>query len=169
MNVNVIAYIGDDYPSEIPMLMSPAAMKFNETGHYDLFSVEEWKTVIPKGHGWVHMGPQGRPFAVTMYHQFHCLLSIRQAIEEAMADPASQRNAGHSSHTNHCFSYLRQGLLCKSDTTLEPTKEIILPGNKIGAAASGSGVLHKCADWVKVRNYVEENYETYLKQLPKDH
>ncbi|KAJ3742322.1 hypothetical protein DFH05DRAFT_1461447 [Lentinula detonsa] len=165
---NDYSYNEDDYPSEIPMLKYPAAMMFNETDHYDFFSTEEWRTLIPKGHGWVHLGSQRRPFAVTMYHQFHCLLSIRQALEDVILNQTSQYEAGHSSHTNHCFSYLRQGLLCKSDTTLEPTMPVDLLGNKHGAAASGSGVLHKCMDWVKVRNYVEDNYLIFAKELGWD-
>lgn len=137
-------------------------MLFNDTDRYDLFNTSQWNTLIPQGHGWVHLGPQRRPFAVTMYHQFHCLLSIRRVILGIQDTPESQAAAAGSSHTNHCFSYLRQGLLCKSDLTLEPTHTVRLPNGNLGVASSGSEVLHKCYDWVQIRDYVEQNHRDTL-------
>ncbi|KAF9463670.1 hypothetical protein BDZ94DRAFT_595496 [Collybia nuda] len=155
---NLYSYVGSDHPSELPILNNPAAMIFNDTDRYDLYNTSEWNTLIPQGHGWVHLGPQRRPFSVTMYHQFHCLLSIRRAILSVKKDPSSQAPAAKSSHTNHCFSYLRQGLLCKSDLTLEPTHTVRLPDGNLGRASFGNGVLHRCHDWVQIRDYVEQNY-----------
>ena len=136
-------------------------MVFNDTDHYQLNASDQWRSLIPQGHGWVHLGPTKRPFAVSMYHQFHCLISIRAIIFNAKEKPDSVAAAAASSHTNHCFSYIRQLLMCGADATLEPTVIVDLPNGKQGAAASGNDVVHQCSDWVQVRDYVEQDFREW--------
>ena len=50
-------------------------------------------------------------------------------------------------HVLHCFDYLRQGIMCAADSTLEwPRQEV--DGRRF--AVDGWGVEHQCADWVSV-------------------
>ncbi|KAJ7605960.1 hypothetical protein DFH06DRAFT_254509 [Mycena polygramma] len=146
-------YNATDFPRQLPMHPRPAAMWFNATEYYSPNATEEWHSVIPRGHGWVRLGPEKRPFSVSMYHQLHCINGIRRALLLS----TSEKTAHVRSHTNHCFNYLRQLLLCRADTTLEPTKIARIPSGQLAASASGETVLHVCRDWVQIRSFVEEN------------
>ncbi|KAG1798716.1 hypothetical protein EV424DRAFT_1332873, partial [Suillus variegatus] len=72
----------------------------------------------------------GRLFGVSMFHQLHCLQMIRLALIN-----------GPNDHSGHCLNFLRQAILCNSDTTLDPRL----------------GVTHICRDWSQVYAYIEEN------------
>lgn len=51
----------------------------------------------------------------------------------------------------HCFDYLRQSLLCASDTSLEKL-QVDNGGNK--PAVDGWGTTHLCRDHEEVSNWV---------------
>lgn len=56
-------------------------------------------------------------------------------------------------HIGHCLSYIRQGVLCEPDLTLEPgdfEKREYNPGD--------TGATHVCRDWNMLYRYVEENF-----------
>jgi hypothetical protein len=95
-------------------------------------------------------------YAVSMYHQLHCLNSMRYDL--LMSRTAREADTKELAHAHHCYNYIRQGLLCKADITLEPTKKIMFDNGQIGAAASGSGVTHICRNWVQIREYMESNF-----------
>lgn len=44
-------------------------------------------------------------------------------------------------HLAHCFDYIRQGIMCAADTTLEWS--VTHPG----ALVTGWGIAHQCRDW----------------------
>lgn len=50
----------------------------------------------------------------------------------------------------HCFDYLRQSLMCASDTTLE-TLQVNNESNK--PAVDGLGTTHLCRDYDKVSDW----------------
>jgi hypothetical protein len=56
----------------------------------------------------------------------------------------------NSYHASHCFNYLRQGILCSMDSTLEGSGE----GS---GAADGSGQLHICRDRGEVIPWLESS------------
>lgn len=57
---------------------------------------------------------------------------------------------GHDSiHTNHCFDYLRQAILCTLDTTLEGA----VPGKPGGT--NGFGHTHVCKNYHEVVDWIE--------------
>ncbi|KAF7312836.1 hypothetical protein MKEN_00967500 [Mycena kentingensis (nom. inval.)] len=140
------------YPAVLPLDVDEAAMMFVTPDFYALNASLHWASLIPCGHGWVRLGEAREPFAVSMYHQIHCLNGIRSAL----LSPPSERTPHGDGHMNHCFNYLRQLLVCRADTTLEPT-QIIRKDGKVFAAASGEGVVHKCRDWTQIRRFVEDN------------
>ncbi|KAG1811881.1 uncharacterized protein BJ212DRAFT_1373857 [Suillus subaureus] len=121
-------YIGDDHPIELPLDLEIAALTFEDSKYY-------------KGHGFVRLGPNGRLFGVSMFHQIHCLQMIRLALIN-----------GPSDHSGHCLNFLRQAILCNSDTTLDP---VYIDGSMIGS--DGLGVTHICRDWSQVYAYIKEN------------
>lgn len=84
-----------------------------------------------------------------MFHQLHCLDMIRQAIVRGSPD----------SHTQHCFHFIRQGILCAADTTLDPLNVDGLGPDGSGVGTNGVDVTHVCRDWTQVYNFVRENQE----------
>lgn len=67
--------------------------------------------------------------------------AIRQGRDEA--------TMGH--HIAHCFDYLRQGILCAGDTTLEGNVSANYPGVEIPW-----GTTHRCRDWSALRSWADE-------------
>ncbi|KAG1735298.1 uncharacterized protein EDB91DRAFT_1144782 [Suillus paluster] len=76
-------YIDDDYPTELPLRLDTIAMTFNSTDHYSTSGIMvwfEWNSLdhFPRDwHGFVRLGPDGRVFGISMFHQIHCLQMIR--------------------------------------------------------------------------------------------
>ena len=144
-----------------------------DSRHYSLTSPDadaEWESVYPgRGLAFVRLGPKKRFFSLSLYHQMHCLDSLRRVIlgqshhhgrrsdedSEALDDgpPLSKRNVEHSAH---CLNYLRQTALCAADMTLEP--EIEEGSQEVG---EGLGATHVCRDWSKVHEFVKRNWEEW--------
>lgn len=147
-----LAYEGDDYPAYYPLELDRVILIPEETVHYRIYadnSTEEWESVIPPGGGFVNLGPQGRPFGLSIYHQHHCLMRLRESAIEGKA----------SGHVFHCLNYLRQMVLCEADTTLEPV--VPVPDNPW---AEYIGVPHVCKDWTGVYQLAAEDYKRKLRK-----
>ncbi|KAF7971434.1 hypothetical protein HWV62_28575 [Athelia sp. TMB] len=117
---------------------------------FGLSDTEAWPTwrstdYFPVANGFVRLGPKGRAFGISMFHQMHCLQMMRAAVLD---------NSKANSHTRHCFNLLRQAVLCAADTTLDPLDAVDENSN---VGADGVGVVHQCRDWEKVYDYVIEN------------
>lgn len=92
-------------------------MSSEESIHYQLDTHEadfEWRALVP-ANGTIHLGPERRPFTISMFHQLRCLDAIRTELSSthglSTPPPPSQLS-------RHCFNYLRQMALCHADTTL---------------------------------------------------
>ncbi|KAG1847634.1 hypothetical protein DFJ58DRAFT_891355 [Suillus subalutaceus] len=137
------SYIGEDYPTELPLRLDTVALKFNDSDHLDHYGIvgerawSEWKSLdhFPHGHGFVRLGPDGRLFGISMFHQIHCLQMVRLALI-----------FGPNGHSGHCMNILRQGILCYADITLDP---LVMTGTE--------DVTHVCRDWSQVYDYIIEN------------
>lgn len=65
---------------------------------------------------WMEDGGVVNPYSVSMFHQLHCLVMIRDAFTEALALADSAEGDGRSKrkapnphgHLDHCFHYLAQ-------------------------------------------------------------
>ncbi|KAK2052711.1 hypothetical protein LY76DRAFT_467223, partial [Colletotrichum caudatum] len=86
---------------------------------------------------------------IDMFHKMHCLISLRAELTAlALGDPARRavwraRDTEAEAdllHLGHCFDFLRQGILCAAD----PTLEALGPGF---TETTGEGVVHQCRDW----------------------
>ncbi|KAF9223684.1 hypothetical protein BS17DRAFT_112202 [Gyrodon lividus] len=143
-------YIGDDFPSELPIAIPPAGLSVETgEGHFSLYDDDEWGTLFPS-QGFVSLGPHDRTFHVSLFHQLHCLDVIRVGY---------LTNRTHAfEHIQHCLRYLRQILICHADTTLE----VDIPqwseeDGKWYHTASGVGSVHGCKDWTVLRRWVSEH------------
>ncbi|KAG2034736.1 hypothetical protein BDR03DRAFT_964381 [Suillus americanus] len=141
-------YIGDDYPTELPLRLDTVALKFNSSEHYSTsgdMAWSDWKSLdhFPHGHGFVQLGPNGRSFGVSMFHQIHCLQMIRLALIN-----------GPDEHSGHCTNILRQAILCNADITLDP---LITDPDGSMTGVDGLDVTHICRDWTQVYAYITEN------------
>ncbi|KAJ7756043.1 hypothetical protein DFH07DRAFT_1027692, partial [Mycena maculata] len=147
-------------PARLPLLVRPAALIVEATERYGLEADAEWASLMPRNHGFgfVRLGPQGRPFEPSIYHQLHCLSELRRTFVYYSGNMTARRLW----HTEHCLNYLRQAILCNSDMTLEPSYTYIFEDNSTTSASSGMGVVHSCVDWTQVRNFVEENQIQYI-------
>lgn len=53
-------------------------------------------------------------------------------------------------HLNHCWDYVRQGLMCNADVTLE--------WHQYGeVAGTGWGFQHQCKDWNAIMAWMEDH------------
>ena len=154
----IAAYRGRDYPRAWPLPpLGPVHLSHEDSVHYSLetdLGVSEWNATLPSGGTVIHLGPDGRPFTVSMFHQLHCLDKMRRAV---VSPPSSE---WESWHTQHCLNYVRQMLLCAASVRLEPVK--VAPGKgQEGLKVDGLGLQHECRDWSALREAVEANHERW--------
>ena len=133
------------------MEVRDAIMIPEDTVHYPINggdALRQWETQFPTvGEGWVCLGPEHRPFALTMYHELHCLGRLRLALE----DNANRTYETQAEHVQHCLNYLRMMVLCRADVTLEPVIDASL--------AVDLTQPHMCRDWVQVYEEASRNAE----------
>ncbi|PCH39116.1 hypothetical protein WOLCODRAFT_110565 [Wolfiporia cocos MD-104 SS10] len=147
-------------PSRLPIVSPPVAMEVIDSERYGMHDDNDWASVIPNGHGFVRLGEgeSGAYYAVSMYHQMHCLNSFRK-----MFNGRNESRADHDgAHALHCLTYLRQMVLCSADITLEPAFSTSNVDGRKTQAAYGTGVAHVCRDWVQAREWVEDNYKSWI-------
>ena len=86
----------------------------------------------------------------TVFHELHCLYILRRAYyQESDGLEAFDFGKERSAHVAHCFDYLRQGLTCNIDTTIEPAV------GEYGAFL-GNGFDRQCQDFEALKDYVAE-------------
>lgn len=150
-----LAYVGDSHPMwwNTPNVSVPVEMTFAETEAYPIEgSMADllWTSNrSPRTHkGYIRLGPEQRLFAISMFHQLHCVNTFRRAL----VDPANP--IADEYHVQHCLSYLRQFFLCGADDTLEPHD--FLTRDYAFARVSHTRV---CRDWSAVYRSAELNYQ----------
>ncbi|KAF5364810.1 hypothetical protein D9758_009350 [Tetrapyrgos nigripes] len=152
-------YIEGDHPRHLPLTVGPANMVFKSNlGHFGLgndpVTWAEWSTMRPREAGYVYLGQTHLPIDVSMWHQVHCLSHIRSLISKG--DDGSE-------HTEHCFHYLRQGILCNADPTLEPRsrQSFDLNGKEI---FPGDEVTHTCKDFQYIYEWTMKHREGWSQE-----
>lgn len=95
---------------------------------------------------------------VTVFHQLHCLSYLAEHWQRGYMGVNLTDEVAH--HTAHCFNYLRQGIMCSADTTLEGKT----------AAGPGEGSEHECTDYDALLKWANENSSMKWRQglLPAD-
>jgi hypothetical protein len=137
----------DGFPRQLPLNVRNAAMTFTNTSHYGLHDVHEWESLTPTGNGWVVLEPGPKSYAVTMYHQLHCLNAMRYDLTQSKIGKIP--TAAELGHAHHCYNYIRQGLQCGLDLTLDESHGGL------------GGTAHVCRDWVQIREFMEQNNKKY--------
>jgi len=142
------SYVGDDFPSTLPVKsLGEISMTIEESLRFRLQDdpsiAQSWVSSLPQGIGFVRLGPEKRAFAISMFHELHCLLEIHQVIVQ---------RAGPNKHVQHCLNYIRQGVLCSADLTLEPIN--YLTHNFTSHSVIGD---RACKDWRAAHKFAEDN------------
>ncbi|KAJ5826566.1 hypothetical protein N7447_003329 [Penicillium robsamsonii] len=152
-------YLAGDRPRELPLKVRTIQTAFqDDPSHYGMegfAATAEWNAIRPPGKGFAFLGEEHFAFGVSMWHQMHCLNHIRAALVNG--DDGSD-------HTEHCFHYLRQGILCAADTTLEPggTSMKLANGDTV---ATGGGTVHTCRDWRQVHDWMENQHKNWTPDM----
>ncbi|KAI9374415.1 hypothetical protein BJX61DRAFT_540862 [Aspergillus egyptiacus] len=114
----------------------------------------------------------GIGFGIAMFHQLHCLITIRDLIfRENSVRPNNSYNKAHQQeieeqnveHWAHCFDYLAQALICAADDSMERPKKGYLDDGQLWWHIDGVGAVHQCKDarslWEMVRRSQEKQYD----------
>ena len=148
-------YHGHDYP-EISPLSTPdlpqVSMTIEESVHYPLLgadSDDQWFSLTSESYGYVRLGPENRMFVISMFHELHCLRLLNLAFSKA--------NVANKGHIKHCLNYIRQGVLCTPDLTLEPGDF-----EQRDFEVDRSGTTHTCRNWRSVYPVMDDNYALWL-------
>ncbi|OAA52901.1 hypothetical protein ISF_09179 [Cordyceps fumosorosea ARSEF 2679] len=127
-------------------------------------TLEAWESVVPVGQGTVRFPSESHNlYTLSVVHQLHCLWSIHGSYYSKAND---ESDAGHgAAHMRHCFDYLRQGLMCASDTSLEPVDPDL-------GGVTGWGSERVCRDYRQVVAWAEDHRVSNLRgfqQTPHHH
>lgn len=147
------AYLGTDFPKTIIPLsehLYDSYLRVDDTIHYAANDSGEWYSSFPSTLGFVRLGPKHRLYGISMFHQLHCLQHFTTAI---VTRPTTKLEWDHISH---CMNYMRQMVLCASNTRLEPLKE-----SPEGLKVDGLGLEHRCRDWTRLWEIAEENHKMW--------
>jgi hypothetical protein len=82
---------------------------------------------------------------MSVFHQLHCLSYLAEHFQQGYGGINLTEQIAH--HSAHCFNYLRQGITCAGDTTLE---------GKTGDGP-GEGSVHECIDYDRLLEWANEH------------
>ncbi|KAK8042504.1 hypothetical protein PG994_012987 [Apiospora phragmitis] len=88
---------------------------------------------------------EGPGYMMSAFHQLHCLSYLATHLQQGYAGVNLTEEVAH--HTAHCFNYLRQGIMCSADTTLEGKTD----------AGPGEGSEHECVDYDALLEWANSN------------
>ena len=96
-------------------------------------------------------------YVLSVFHQLHCLRALMGHLDllQQAADSGQSVPDIDARHTNHCFDYLQQSLMCSSDMTLE--KVLHDENDQPIRAVDGWGVTHQCRQWATVAQFAREH------------
>ena len=128
-------------------------------------AASEWSHLVPspEGYGWVRLGLEDRLFIPTLFHQFHCLQMLQRALSPL------RHNSTGSHHVEHCFSYLRSGILCSAADNLE--EDDFLSKNYSAIYADSdvdkTGPTVICEDWSMAFDWIVQNFHNWCERTPE--
>lgn len=125
----------------------PVAFSFDSGLRYDFNASQAWGALVP-GDGLIYLGPKHEPFMVSMLHQLRCLDVMR----DQLTKPRAQRD---EQPARHCMNYIREMILCRGDTNLDPYQ---YPSNIHPVEPHP---VRRCLNWNAVYEAVEENQREY--------
>ncbi|RDX57168.1 hypothetical protein OH76DRAFT_1476613 [Lentinus brumalis] len=145
---------GHDFPEHLPLPfeVERVPVTIEESVHYPPLGAptdQEWLSIASPSYGYIRLGPEDRTFVITMFHELHCLRMINRAL--------SKMPGATVDHIKHCLNYIRQGILCEPDLTLEPGnfEERDFEVERIGGT-------HMCLNWDPLYEWVDDNYYGWI-------
>jgi hypothetical protein len=137
--------LGDDWPPFFPLNLEwEVEMVVEESVHYapDPMAEDEWWSERGVGFdGAGRIGANNRTFAVSLYHQEHCLLYLYRQL-------TNRTTKSQVPHYQHCLNYLREQALCHPDLTLEPG-DFVTRNFEVDRV----GQVHTCRDFETAWDY----------------
>jgi len=116
---------------------------------------------LPDGISNDHTSEDVQVYGISMYHQLHCLMMIRDFYWAAlrgernlkMIEAKGEELLTDMHHENHCFDYIRQGIMCAGDMSIEgvPETEDEIPH------INGYGSRHECKNYQASRDWMDAN------------
>lgn len=141
--------------TSIPTVLDYVALRYEENRTTETNGDIDWESFLPPGRGFVRLDDDGEKYyAISLYHQIHCLGSLEAAFKSQMNGSVLHID----SHLGHCFGYLLQLALCAADTTLEPSETIVTQRGQVKHLVFGTGAIHQCRDWRQAWHYAAGNY-----------
>ena len=86
----------------------------------------------------------GPTYMMSVFHQLHCLSYLAVHFQQGYGGVELEKEVAH--HSAHCFNYIRQGIMCNADTTLEGQ-----------TGSPGEGSEHECVDYDALLDWANEN------------
>ncbi|KAJ2980944.1 hypothetical protein NQ176_g2331 [Zarea fungicola] len=98
--------------------------------------------------------PDGNYFGTfTVFHHLHCLKTLYQQLHPdyftKYRNVTGLQKDNQNWHNEHCFSMLKQGIMCQGDTTLLTMKWDANRALPIGNMSS----QHECVDWSRLSEW----------------
>ncbi|KAL1737092.1 hypothetical protein EV714DRAFT_265904 [Schizophyllum commune] len=150
---------GWDYPETWDIgPLEDVHMPYENTVHYALDTpagIEQWKTMLPPGGGMLYLGPDKRPFSISVFHQLRCLDILREELVVQFQHADEPPPEKQSPLVNHCMNYIRQTVLCRADLTMESIRGLNYSTSTV------SDVTHVCQDHTTIFRAAEENWKEY--------
>jgi hypothetical protein len=87
----------------------------------------------------------GPGYMMSVFHQLHCLSYLAENFQRGYGGKEMTKEV--SKHSAHCFNYIRQGITCNADVTLEGKTE----------AGPGEGSEHECVDYDALLEWANEH------------
>ncbi|KAH8703314.1 hypothetical protein BGW36DRAFT_369138 [Talaromyces proteolyticus] len=85
-------------------------------------------------------------YVLTGFHDIHCVIYLRDAIKDLMANkPVDDKLI----HINHCYDSLRQSIQCRADDT-----PLYIPYR---SKLTGDGQFRRCRDWNALTSWAQKN------------
>ncbi|KAI2466003.1 hypothetical protein F4781DRAFT_407182 [Annulohypoxylon bovei var. microspora] len=146
----------------------PGFVPENTSEFFSRETKQKWLSLVPKGLGYLkikdaesydnlpaRLNSYHNDFVVTssMTHQLHCLYAIAEAYS-ALTSDVSRVPKETPWHLNHCFDYLRQGIMCCGDVALEGEQTSFPEGFD---GSDGWDAKHVCKNYEEVLDYLETN------------
>ncbi|TGJ64491.1 hypothetical protein EYR41_010541 [Orbilia oligospora] len=98
----------------------------------------------------------GPGYMMTVFHQLHCLSYLVEHYQEGYDGVKLTEEVAH--HTAHCFNYIRQGLMCSADVTLEGKTD----------AGPGEGSEHECVDYDALLEWANNHSAMKWRNVPDE-
>ncbi|KAL2037577.1 hypothetical protein N7G274_009690 [Stereocaulon virgatum] len=112
-----------------------------------------WDSMIPNGLGYVRDADTAMNTSViSAFHNLHCLYTIRRAYYSTSEGDLEDFDFGkeRKPHVAHCFDYLRQGISCSADSTIEPAVDTV-------NGFLGAGFPRQCRDFGELQDWAKDH------------